>query len=120
MGTKVKKAADRHKAGNFHLPSPDEIEAAMTPAGSWTAMQLAEWGVTWPPKNGWRRDLERRWKLENVPGWPFDAESYPSAAERSRILSLLAKHGGRFHGPIVETLSMPEDAFWRFMHEVQS
>lgn len=27
----------------------------------------------------------------------------------------LAKHGGRFHGPRVETLTMPEEAFWRFM-----
>lgn len=35
------------------------------------------------------------------------------------IRVLLAKHGGKFHGPRVEHLSMPETGFWAFMREVQ-
>jgi hypothetical protein len=31
----------------------DEILAKRTPAGGWTAAQLAEWGVSWPPRKGW-------------------------------------------------------------------
>jgi hypothetical protein len=30
-----------------------EIMAKRTPAGGWTAAQLAEWGVSWPPRKGW-------------------------------------------------------------------
>lgn len=61
MGSKTRAAGRRFREGDFHLPSPDEIEAAKTPAGAWAAMQLAEWGVKWPPKAGWRRNLEARW-----------------------------------------------------------
>jgi hypothetical protein len=39
-------------------PTPEEIEAAKTPAGGWTQAQLAQWGVPWPPPAGWRRELE--------------------------------------------------------------
>jgi hypothetical protein len=38
-------------------PSPEQVEAARTPAGGWTRAQLAEWGVSWPPPKGWRRRL---------------------------------------------------------------
>lgn len=38
-------------------PSPEEIEAAQTPAGGWTREQLAAWGVPWPPPKDWRRRL---------------------------------------------------------------
>lgn len=37
--------------------SNEEIEAAKTPKGAWKAAQLAKWGVSWPPPNGWRRKL---------------------------------------------------------------
>lgn len=37
--------------------SNEEIEAAKTPKGAWKAVQLAKWGVSWPPPNGWRRKL---------------------------------------------------------------
>lgn len=37
--------------------SNEEIEAAKTPKGAWKASQLAKWGVSWPPPNGWRRKL---------------------------------------------------------------
>lgn len=36
------------------------IEAAKTANGGWTKATLAEWGVTWPPNNGWRKDLIKR------------------------------------------------------------
>lgn len=37
--------------------SNEEIEAAKTPKGAWKAAQLAKWGVSWPPPNGWRKKL---------------------------------------------------------------
>lgn len=37
----------------------DEIEAAKSPRGGWTKMQLARWGVEWPPPKGWREKLLR-------------------------------------------------------------
>ena len=37
--------------------TPEEIEAAKTPAGGWTREQLAKWGVPWPPPKGWRKQL---------------------------------------------------------------
>ncbi len=38
-------------------PTPDEIEAAKTPAGGWTKAQLAAWGVPWPAPKGWKQRL---------------------------------------------------------------
>lgn len=35
----------------------EEIESAMTFRGGWTRAQLAEWGVPWPPPNGWKQRL---------------------------------------------------------------
>lgn len=37
-----------------------DIEAAKTEKGGWTRKQLAEWGVSWPPKRGWKRKLVAR------------------------------------------------------------
>lgn len=39
------------------VPSPEDVEAARTPAGGFTSKQLAEWGVAWPPPSGWRKAL---------------------------------------------------------------
>ncbi|WP_055530913.1 TnsA endonuclease N-terminal domain-containing protein [Streptomyces graminilatus] len=44
------------------IPSPDDIEAARTPAGGWTRDQLAAWGIPWPPPQGWREQLITQWK----------------------------------------------------------
>lgn len=33
------------------------IDSKRTPAGGWTRKQLAAWGVKWPPKKGWRKNL---------------------------------------------------------------
>ncbi|WP_165365974.1 hypothetical protein [Bifidobacterium pseudolongum] len=45
-----------------HVPSPDEVEAARTPAGGWMKKQLAQWGVPWPSPKGWRERLCREWR----------------------------------------------------------
>ncbi len=76
MGKKVVKAIARLKQGNFVVPSPMEVKEAMTPAGSWTALTLANWGVEWPPQHGWRDELRRRWIHEH--GYePLDEGSLP-------------------------------------------
>jgi hypothetical protein len=45
------------------LPTEEEIEAAMTPAGGWTKATLASWGVPWPPPKGWRKHFREVWEL---------------------------------------------------------
>src|SRR3954465_9055147 len=42
-------------------PSPQEIACASTSTkvGAWTAKQLAEWGVPYPPPRGWRAEMIR-------------------------------------------------------------
>jgi hypothetical protein len=50
------------------LPSPEEVEAARTPAGGWKREQLAAWGVPWPPPKGWKDDLAERWKTARQNG----------------------------------------------------
>ena len=37
--------------------SEEEIEAAKTNNGGWTKEQLEQWGVSWPPKKGWKNKL---------------------------------------------------------------
>ncbi|WP_329584856.1 helicase associated domain-containing protein [Streptomyces sp. NBC_01005] len=50
-----------------YVPSPDEVTAAQTPDGGWTRKQLAEWGVPWPPPQGWRKHLKAKWEGKDVP-----------------------------------------------------
>lgn len=45
------------------LPTPDEMRAAQTAYGGWTAETLASWGVPWPPPAGWKKGLERFWAV---------------------------------------------------------
>ncbi|MEV7895352.1 hypothetical protein [Streptomyces cyaneofuscatus] len=52
------------------LPSPEEVEAARTPAGGWKRDQLAAWGVPWPPPKGWKDELVERWKAAGQDGAP--------------------------------------------------
>jgi hypothetical protein len=40
--------------------SRERIEALRTIRGGWTRKQLEEWGIEWPPKKGWKRELEKR------------------------------------------------------------
>ncbi|MEV5124724.1 hypothetical protein AB0K49_18335 [Streptomyces decoyicus] len=53
-----------------YLPSPDEVEAARTPAGGWKRDQLAAWGVPWPPPKGWKDELTERWKAAHQDSAP--------------------------------------------------
>lgn len=39
------------------MPNEEEILAARTAQGGWTKAQLAEWGVPWPPPEGWKERL---------------------------------------------------------------
>jgi hypothetical protein len=77
----------------IRYPSWDEIEAAKTPAGGFTKAQLAAWGVSWPPKSGWKYVLiekckRQRWKAkygtetyaEDLAAHP---KSHPEQAEGS-------------------------------------
>lgn len=52
----------------LELPSPEEVEAARTPAGGWKRDQLAAWGISWPPPKGWKDDLATRWKAAQLAG----------------------------------------------------
>ena len=62
-------------------PSPEEIEAAKTPAGGWTRAQLAEWGVAWPPQKGWKKHLISVYarnpstEIERTPPWESPGEA---------------------------------------------
>lgn len=62
MGKKIKKAKERLKQGSFTVPSPEEVIAAATANAGWSARQLAEWGIKWPPKKGWRDELRQKWE----------------------------------------------------------
>lgn len=37
--------------------SESEIESKRSRSGGWSKKQLAEWGVGWPPKKGWKQAL---------------------------------------------------------------
>lgn len=37
---------------------------------------------------------------------------------KDKIRMLVKKHGGEFHGPNVEHLSIPESNFWNFIEEI--
>jgi hypothetical protein len=39
--------------------SLQKIMSKRTARGGWTAKQLAEWGVPWPPPQGWKRRLQQ-------------------------------------------------------------
>ena len=44
------------------VPSPADIEAGRSERSGWTKATLAEWGIKWPPKRGWRRRLAEQWR----------------------------------------------------------
>lgn len=49
-------------AGGSPVPlklTEEELEAARSPRGGWTARTLAGWGVPWPAPRGWRKALLR-------------------------------------------------------------
>ncbi|MGA5499457.1 hypothetical protein ACPCSP_34685 [Streptomyces cinereoruber] len=60
------------------LPSPEEIEAARTPAGGWKRDQLAAWGIPWPPPKGWKDELVERWTAARQDGAPPPPRQTPA------------------------------------------
>lgn len=58
---KVPRAQERIAKRGFVIPSPDDVKAVESGAGGWSAAQLAEWGIAWPPLNGWRAYLTNIW-----------------------------------------------------------
>lgn len=71
------------KAKTVHV-SREEIEAAMTPAGSWTRAQLALWGVRWPPRPGWRKALEAgTWVAQKI--LPRDFKPTKASLKKQRM-----------------------------------
>lgn len=73
-----------HAARSPHipeLPSPEEIEAACTPAGGWKRDQLAKWGVPWPPPKGWKDELIERWEVARRDGAPPPSLPSPASAD---------------------------------------
>ena len=55
--TATEEAAARLARRAFPIPAPEAIAKAQTIRGAWTALQLAEWGISWPPPIGWRHYL---------------------------------------------------------------
>ena len=39
-----------------------EIESARTENGGWTKETLKSWGIAWPPKKGWKKELLKNMK----------------------------------------------------------
>ncbi|QKV93905.1 hypothetical protein HUT19_20840 [Streptomyces sp. NA02950] len=73
----------RHGPMSTYVPSPDEVTAAQTPKGGWTKRQLAEWGVPWPPPQGWRKHLEAKWRGEDVP--PLENPETPEIPDQDTL-----------------------------------
>lgn len=89
MGKKTKQARSRIAQGGFTIPSPRQIEDAKTPAGAWTAKQLAEWGVKWPPQAGWRQKLKQQWEKMNPPeNEPEEVWRFMEVHEGDRLVDL--------------------------------
>jgi hypothetical protein len=54
--------AKRAKRVLVWLPSPKEIELNKTAKGGWTRITLESWGVPWPPRKGWKKELEEKFR----------------------------------------------------------
>ena len=96
MAKKLKRARAMLKdalAYGIKAPSPADVIAAQTPAGGWTAATLAGWGIAWPPRKGWREDLERRWKAEQFGGDGATADRAVAASRREAYRSAPAITG---------------------------
>lgn len=70
----------------------EEIDAAKSPRGGWTAATLRQWGIPWPAPKGWRQALLNG---DPIPG------SYAEKAERLRDAAAAVRdagHDGRLDG----------------------
>lgn len=74
----------------------EEIKSQKTDNGGWTRDVLAQWGVSWPPKKGWKADL-----LKN--GAPIAIDEFEAAPRYSGSGRLLSPED-------VSRLSLPESS----------
>lgn len=61
----------------------ERIELAKTENGGFTRKQLAEWGVSWPPRKGWRKYIEAN-----------DLETSEAEKERQSMRELYLEKSG--------------------------
>lgn len=73
------------KAVRKAAPSPNEVAAL---AGRADAMQLARWGVPWPPPAGWAQQLRELWQAQQG---RTDAPSPPAQTSQRSNGSLMAR-----------------------------
>lgn len=69
-----------------------EINAAKTPRGGWTRAQLAAWGVSWPPRKGWRKKLLGP-RAERIQPRPRVGPEPATDKQKAYLLHLLPKNG---------------------------
>lgn len=69
--------------------TPEMILKIRSPHGGWTRANLAKLGVQWPPKKGWRKELETLWregrprKLVRSPDLFSQPDLFPQDKERA-------------------------------------
>lgn len=77
----------------------EQIESAKTPSGGFTREQLASWGVAWPPKKGWRRELEGLPVRSDEEIKDIEMQLVLAEQERQSMRALyLEKSGGHTYG----------------------
>jgi hypothetical protein len=111
MGRKIAEAMRRVAEGGFTLPTPEQLEWMRKANGKgFTALQLAEWGVPWPPRKGWVQELEKKYNeqystsargAKNLTSSRADltpAAEWPSLIQRKaqRIRAERGAHAERF------------------------
>jgi hypothetical protein len=50
---------------SIKTPPQEEVDSWIRDAGAWTKNALSGCGVSWPPRNGWREQLRRKWEERN-------------------------------------------------------
>lgn len=65
MPNKLTIADQRLKQGNFRTITHDEYKKICNGHMGWSALQLAEWGISWPPKKGWLSTLRANYEKNN-------------------------------------------------------
>lgn len=79
-----------------------EIEAGRTPKGGFTAKQLRAWGISWPPKNGWRKRILRYGVPASCP--------YPEGFDAKLVDFIPAGNPLLTFGPSPAPVEIPADA----------
>lgn len=93
----------------------------LPPVGPWPLPRDSQWKI-WAETPSTRARLPLERTEESAPpaatGQAQAVSSSATSVHRDQLRTLVAKHGGEFHGPRVEHISMEEEAFWRFLDEV--